>query len=115
MPNFIEATCRRIGAAVAPHPGRHTRGAAPRVRPYAPRVPHTPAPEPYPVPPQQASPVRPYVLDADHCARRRADHREAEQAHTEHPRPGVTVRLDTAATAATPAPQAGRVLAGVAS
>ncbi|RNL83237.1 hypothetical protein EFW17_17270 [Halostreptopolyspora alba] len=75
----------------------------------------TEAPPAYEVEPQAAL-VRPYVLDAAHCARRRAAQRATAPARVHRPRRGVVVRLDRDATGhagaetppAPPAPPAAR-------
>ncbi|MBB4935339.1 hypothetical protein F4561_006233 [Lipingzhangella halophila] len=83
MSELIGRARRRIGAALAPHPGRHTHRCAARVRPYACRVPHTPTPPPYPVPPRAAL-VRPYVLAT-----------ERQRARTTPTRAGADLLADT--------------------
>ncbi|RNL83985.1 hypothetical protein [Halostreptopolyspora alba] len=50
----------------------------------------------------QAALVRPYVLDAAHCARRRAAQRATAPARVHRPRRGVVVRFDRDATGHTP-------------
>ncbi|RNL81575.1 hypothetical protein EFW17_21885 [Halostreptopolyspora alba] len=67
------------------------------MRPYAPPIPVTEAPPAYEVAPQAAL-VRPYVLDENHCARRRAEHRATAPARAHRPRRGVVLRLDRDAT-----------------
>ncbi|MBB4934895.1 hypothetical protein F4561_005789 [Lipingzhangella halophila] len=116
-----------VGAAR--RPGRHVRRAAPspapirssRVRPYAQPIPVTEPPPAYEVPPR-ALLVRPYVLDAGHCARRRAAQREPDQTRTDARRLGRLVLKDLShpavrVPAPTPAPDstppARRALVGV--
>ncbi|WP_393916208.1 hypothetical protein [Halostreptopolyspora alba] len=90
-----------------------------RVRPYAPPLPVTEAPPAYEVE-AQAALVRPYVLDAAHCARRRAAQRATAPARVSRPRRGMVVRLDRDATGhagaetppAPPAPPAARATSG---
>lgn len=99
-------------ALLAPHAAHHRRPTpartrSDRVRPYAPPTPATEPPPAYEVE-TQADMVRPYVLDENHCARRRAERREAAQERADRNRLGVAVLWDVAETQQ-------RELAGVAS